>query len=190
MGADRVLSGADPPPFNELVYESERVRVTRLIRAGGTVIRKQLLGRDAGVRLQHELAILERLRGSRGSHSWSTSPGTRTPDCAVPSPIHPRCGRPPVARSVMLDFTPARRHPVSSMADRGGMPPQWWTTAPMPTQTAARPAARASGGGLRRVSHDEVGRTPPADYADVEPRTPAGQWIRAGEVGIIRLFRI
>ena len=66
MGADRVLSGADPPLFNKLVYESERVRVTRLIRAGGTVIRKQLLGRDVEIRRQHELATLVRLRGAEG----------------------------------------------------------------------------------------------------------------------------
>jgi hypothetical protein len=81
MSADEVLSDADPPRRNELVYESERVRVTRLFLAGGTVIRKQLLGRDAGIRLQHELAILERLRGSRASRSSWTSRDTQTRSC-------------------------------------------------------------------------------------------------------------
>ena len=81
MGADRVLSGADPPVFNELVYESERVRVTRLIRAGRTVIRKQLLGPDVEIRLQHELAILERLRGVEGVAQLVDEP--RYPDSIV-----------------------------------------------------------------------------------------------------------
>ena len=81
MGADRVLSGADPPLFDELVYESERVRVTRLIRAGGTVIRKQLLGRDVEIRRQHELAILVRLRGAEGVAQLVDEP--RYPDSIV-----------------------------------------------------------------------------------------------------------
>ena len=81
MGADRVLSGADPPLFNELVYESERVRVTRLIRAGGTVIRKQLLGRDVEIRRQHELATLVRLRGAEGVAQLVDEP--RYPDSIV-----------------------------------------------------------------------------------------------------------
>ena len=81
MVADGVLPGADPPLFNELVYESERVRVTRLIRAGGTVIRKQLLGRDVEIRRQHELAILVRLRGAEGVAQLVDEP--RYPDSIV-----------------------------------------------------------------------------------------------------------
>jgi hypothetical protein len=49
-----------------LVRESARTRVTRLFFAGRTVVRKELLGPDAARRLQHELAILERLRGVMG----------------------------------------------------------------------------------------------------------------------------
>ena len=43
----------------------------------------------------------------------------------------------------------------------------------MPTQTAAPLAARASGRGLRRVSHDDVGRTPPREVADREVDCPS-----------------
>ncbi len=46
----------------ELVHESERSRVTRLYVDGRTVIRKEPLGRTS----QHELAMLERLRGLDG----------------------------------------------------------------------------------------------------------------------------
>ncbi|MHA6617001.1 AAA family ATPase [Pseudonocardia sp. DLS-67] len=48
------------------VHESERTRITRLVLAGGSVIRKEPLGPDAERRLRHELAILERLRGVPG----------------------------------------------------------------------------------------------------------------------------
>jgi hypothetical protein len=65
MGADAV-QGRDPPVRTELVRESARTRVTRLFLAGRTVVRKEPLGRDAARRLQHELAILERLRGVVG----------------------------------------------------------------------------------------------------------------------------
>ena len=75
MGADRMPSDQDPPLRDELMHESKRARVTRLFRAEGTVIRKQLLGRDAGVRLQHELAILERLRGVEGVAQLVDEPG-------------------------------------------------------------------------------------------------------------------
>jgi hypothetical protein len=76
-----VLSGADSPRYNELVSESERVRVIRLFLAGGTVIRKQLLGREAEIRRQHELAILERLRGVEGVAQLVDEP--RYPDSIV-----------------------------------------------------------------------------------------------------------
>jgi hypothetical protein len=52
----------------ELLYESERTRVTRLLPAGGgpTIIRKEPLGADAQKRLRHELEILGRLAGVIG----------------------------------------------------------------------------------------------------------------------------
>src|SRR6266511_5533690 len=65
MGAGAV-PGRDPPVRTELVRESARTRVTRLFVAGRTVVRKEPLGPDAARRLQHELAILERLRGVMG----------------------------------------------------------------------------------------------------------------------------
>ena len=54
------------PTRVEILHETESTRVTRLTLAGRTVIRKELLGRDADARLRHELAILERLRGVHG----------------------------------------------------------------------------------------------------------------------------
>src|SRR4051794_32574634 len=66
MGADSVRPERDPPVPAEVLHESARTRVTRLSVAGGTVIRKEPLGPDAPRRLQHELAILERLRGVAG----------------------------------------------------------------------------------------------------------------------------
>ena len=50
----------------EVLHESERTRVTRLFLPGRTVIRKEPLGPDAPRRLEHELAMLERLRGVVG----------------------------------------------------------------------------------------------------------------------------
>jgi len=65
MGAGG-LPGRDPPVRLETVHESNRTRVSRLFLAGRTVIRKEPLGPDAPRRLQHELAMLERLRGVAG----------------------------------------------------------------------------------------------------------------------------
>ena len=49
------------------LQESERTRVTRVpVAGGGTVIRKEPLGLDAQRRVQHEVGILERLRGVAG----------------------------------------------------------------------------------------------------------------------------
>ena len=56
----------DPPAPTEVLHASERTRVTRLFLSGRTVIRKEPLGADAQRRLQHELAMLERLRGAAG----------------------------------------------------------------------------------------------------------------------------
>src|SRR3954468_21409420 len=61
-----VPPGRDPPVRAEVVYESERTRVTRVFLAGRTVIRKEPLGPDAQRGLRHEVAMLERLRGVVG----------------------------------------------------------------------------------------------------------------------------
>ncbi|MEX5634784.1 diguanylate cyclase [Parafrankia sp. FMc2] len=54
----------DAPP--EVLAETELTRVTRVLRPGGPVIRKEALGRGAEVRLRHEREILRRLVGAEG----------------------------------------------------------------------------------------------------------------------------
>jgi hypothetical protein len=66
MGAGGVLPDQDPPVRAEILHESERTRVTRLFFPGCTVIRKEPLGPDTQQRLQHEVAMLERVRGVVG----------------------------------------------------------------------------------------------------------------------------
>ena len=66
MGAVGVLPDGDPPVRAETLHESGRTRVTRLFLPGRTVIRKEPLGPDAVGRLEHERAMLERLRGVDG----------------------------------------------------------------------------------------------------------------------------
>jgi signal transduction histidine kinase len=55
-----------PPAAAQVLSASERTRVTRRFLPGRTVICKEPLGADAQRRLQHELAMLERLRGAVG----------------------------------------------------------------------------------------------------------------------------
>ncbi|MBL7498912.1 diguanylate cyclase [Frankia sp. CNm7] len=50
----------------ELLHESERTRITRLLLDTGSVIRKEPLGPEAPRRLRHEVEILERLAGVEG----------------------------------------------------------------------------------------------------------------------------
>ena len=78
---DRPALDRDPPGRTEVLVASERTRVTRLFLPGRTVIRKEPLGPDAQRRLQHELAMLERLRGVAGSRSWRTRRGIRARSC-------------------------------------------------------------------------------------------------------------
>jgi signal transduction histidine kinase len=66
MGEGVVLPGQDPPVRAEVVHESERTRITRLVLDGRTVIRKEPRGTDATQRQHHEVAILKRLRGVAG----------------------------------------------------------------------------------------------------------------------------
>lgn len=53
---------------DEVLYDSDRTRVTRLRSAdgAGVVIRKDVFGADAAGRLRHERAILDRLAGVDG----------------------------------------------------------------------------------------------------------------------------
>jgi predicted ATPase/signal transduction histidine kinase len=66
MGTGSVPPGRDPPVRTEVVLESSRTRVTRMVFAGRTVILKEPLGPDAQRRLRHETAVLRRLRGAEG----------------------------------------------------------------------------------------------------------------------------
>ena len=52
--------------MTEIVHETERTRVVRLLLPGRAVIRKEPLGPDAQRRVGHEVAMLERLRGVVG----------------------------------------------------------------------------------------------------------------------------
>ena len=66
MGEGAVLPDRGPPVRAKVVHESERTRVTRLFVSRRTVIRKEPLGPDAQGRLQHEVAMLQRVRGLGG----------------------------------------------------------------------------------------------------------------------------
>ena len=66
MGEGSLLPDRGPPVRAEIVHSSERTRVTRLFLSGHTVICKELLGPDAQGRLQHEVAMLQRVRGLGG----------------------------------------------------------------------------------------------------------------------------
>ncbi|MCK9903579.1 diguanylate cyclase [Frankia sp. Cpl3] len=68
MCSECVTSGRNLPviPRIELLHESERTRVTRLMFPGESVVRKEFLGPLAGRRSRHEMEILERLSGIEG----------------------------------------------------------------------------------------------------------------------------
>ena len=74
MGPGGVLPGRDPPIRAEVVHESGRTRVSRLFLPRGTVIRKEPLGPDAELRVRHEAAMLERLRGVAGVVQQADAP--------------------------------------------------------------------------------------------------------------------
>jgi hypothetical protein len=69
-----MADGADPPVRFAVVRESARTRVPRPARADRTLIVKEPLGPDAGSRLRHETAILERLRGVTGVAQLADEP--------------------------------------------------------------------------------------------------------------------
>jgi Protein kinase domain len=56
----------EPAGRAEIVREDPRTRVTRVVAAGRTVIRKELRGPDSDRRLHHQLEMLQRLRGVPG----------------------------------------------------------------------------------------------------------------------------
>jgi signal transduction histidine kinase len=74
MEADGALPDPDKRVPAEIVHESGRTRITRLVVAGGTVIRKEPLGPDGERRVRHEVAMLERLRGVAGVAQLAGAP--------------------------------------------------------------------------------------------------------------------
>src|SRR3954464_6683144 len=80
MGAGPV-PGAEPPLRVEVVRETARTRITRLVFADRTVIRKQPLGPGTDRRLRREAALLERVRGVDGVAQLVNRP--RYPDSIV-----------------------------------------------------------------------------------------------------------
>src|SRR5688572_32956434 len=63
-----MMAGETAPSRAELLYESERTRVTRVfLPAGGSVIVKLPRGADAARRRRHEMAELRRLAGVAGA---------------------------------------------------------------------------------------------------------------------------
>ncbi len=66
MGEGAGLPDGGSPVRGEVVHLSERTRVTRHFLSGRTVICKEPLGPDAQGRLQHEVAMLQRVRGLGG----------------------------------------------------------------------------------------------------------------------------
>src|SRR3954468_24522601 len=80
MGASPV-PGAEPPLRVETVRETARTRITRLVFADQTVIRKQPLGPDTDRRLRREAALLEQVRGVDGVAQLMDRP--RYPDSVV-----------------------------------------------------------------------------------------------------------
>jgi AAA ATPase domain/Protein kinase domain len=65
---------ADPQIRAVVVHEGARSRVTRVSRAGRTLMLKEPIGPDAEHRLRHETAILERLRGAAGVAQLADEP--------------------------------------------------------------------------------------------------------------------
>jgi predicted ATPase/signal transduction histidine kinase len=74
MEADGPPAGPDKPVPADIVHESGRTRITRLVLPEGTVIRKEPLGADGGRRARHEVAMLERLRGVAGVAQLAGAP--------------------------------------------------------------------------------------------------------------------
>jgi signal transduction histidine kinase len=74
MKADGVLPDPAKPVPAEIVHESGRTRIIRLVVPGRTVIRKEPLGPDAERRVRHEVAMLQRLRGVAGVAQLAGTP--------------------------------------------------------------------------------------------------------------------
>jgi AAA ATPase domain/Protein kinase domain len=74
MEAEGALPDLDKPVGAEIVHESGRARITRLVWPGRTVIRKEPLGPDAERRVRHEVAMLERLFGVAGLAQLAEAP--------------------------------------------------------------------------------------------------------------------
>src|SRR3569833_1415974 len=88
MGASGGVPGPDRLAGAEVLHESEHTRVTRLVFAEGTVVRKELLGPDVERRLRHEVVFLARLVGVEGIAQLVDAP--RYPESIVVADVDGR----------------------------------------------------------------------------------------------------
>jgi signal transduction histidine kinase len=120
MGAGRGLR--DRPVWAQMLRESEYTRVMRLVFAEGAIVRKEFLGPDAERRLQHEVAILERLRGVDGVAQLVDAP--RYPGSIVVADVGGRSLdglAKPLAASDLIGLAVELARAVAGMHDRGVM---------------------------------------------------------------------
>ena len=106
----------------EIVHESERTRVTRVLLPGRAVIRKEPLGPDAERRLAHEVAMLERLPGVVGVAQLADAP--RYPGSIVLEDVGGRslaAGSEPVAVDELIGLAIDLARAVAGMHQRGVM---------------------------------------------------------------------
>ncbi|GAB3869563.1 hypothetical protein GCM10027610_129350 [Dactylosporangium cerinum] len=119
--AERELAWRGPPARASTLHESEHTRVTRVpVAGGGTVIRKEPLGPDAQRRVQHEVAILERLRGVEGVAQLVDAP--RMPGSVVVADVGGSCLAglaKPLAVDDLVELAVALARAVAGMHQRG-----------------------------------------------------------------------
>ncbi|EFC85749.1 diguanylate cyclase domain-containing protein [Parafrankia sp. EUN1f] len=114
--------GASPA---ELLHETKRSRITRLVLPDATVIRKEPLGPDAPGRLRHEVQILTRLSGLSGIAQLAEKPQPATPtagDAIFLTDVGgaPLCERPvPMDYHELLGLAESLARAVAAMHHRG-----------------------------------------------------------------------
>src|SRR3569833_871709 len=122
MGASGGVPGPDRLAGAEVLHESEHTRVTRLVFAEGTVVRKELLGPDVERRLRHEAAILARLVGVEGIAQLVDAP--RYPESIVVANVNGRSQADlakPLAADELIGLAVELARTVARMHRRGVM---------------------------------------------------------------------
>ncbi|MEU7872905.1 AAA family ATPase [Dactylosporangium sp. NPDC049140] len=118
----RDQAGRDPPIRAEIVHESERTRITRLVGAGRALVLKEPLGPDVEQRRRHELAILERLRGVEGVAQLAD--GAQHPGAVVVTDVGGTCLAElakPLAVDDLIGLAVGLARAVAGMHGRGVM---------------------------------------------------------------------